>query len=110
MSKKEGFWIRLFFEYGRGHSKTEETYVYLTHEDGYSEKDEEILKSIAHDWAQYDNHGCNLERYEYGFEVVIRPPTEWLEKELIRIMKKYESLTIQENLIRSELGEVKNGK
>lgn len=100
MSKKEGFWVRLWMDRERS-SKTEETYEYLTYDDGYDEKDEESLKSIAEDWAWHDKQGYNSEYYRYGFEIVSKPPKEWLEKELIRLKKEQESLTIQEKLILS---------
>ena len=102
MSKKYGFWIRLWMDRERS-SKIEETYEYLSREDGYDEKDEDSLKSVAEHWAQYDNRGYGSEYYRYGFQVVPKPPREWLEKGLIRLRKEQESLTIQENLIESEL-------
>ncbi len=103
MTKKEGFWVRLFIEYGRGHTVTEETYVYLTHEAGYDEKDEESLRLEAENWANHDNRGYALDRYKYGFEIVPKPPKEWLEKELDRLEEEIESLMAEEDLIKSEL-------
>lgn len=108
MSKKEGFWIRLWMDRERCHKK-EETFEYLLREDGYDEKDEESLKSLAEDWSRHDKQGYNSEYYRYGFEIVSKPPKEWLEKEFIRLMKKQESLMVQENLIKLELGMIKEG-
>jgi len=102
MSKKEGFWVRFWMEKERSF-KTEETYEYLTYEEGCDEKDEESLKSFAEDWAQNDCRGYNSEYYRYGFEVVPKPPKEWLEKELKRLKEEQELLT----LIKEELGIIK---
>lgn len=88
---------------GKGHTVTDETYHYLTYEDGYIEKDEENLRLLAEDWCQYDQHGCDKYRYSYGFEVVLNPPVSWLQEELI---KEQKNLTHQENLIKQELGMV----
>jgi uncharacterized protein YecA (UPF0149 family) len=101
---KEGFWALFWMESGRGHTVREETYVFLKYEDGYSEKDEEILRSEVRDWCQYDKKGCNLDRYDYGFEVVAKPPNTWLEKRLEKLRSEREAIISQENLIKSELG------
>jgi hypothetical protein len=100
---KEGFWIRFWIEYGRGHIKKDETYKFIKYEDGYTEKDEESLKLLAEDWCQYDKRGCDIERYSYGFEVVSKPPGCWLKEELERLRNKHEKIIHQENLIKSEL-------
>ena len=102
--KKEGFWVLFWMESGRGHTVRDETYEFLKYEDGYSEKDEEILRSEAGDWCQYDKKGCNLDRYNYGFEIVPKPPNDWLEKELKKLGSKREEIIRQEDLIKSELG------
>ena len=101
---KEGFWVLFWMEYGRGHTTREETYVFLEYEDGYSEKDEEILRSEVGDWCQYVKRGCNLDRYNYGFAIVPKPPTAWLENELKKLGNKHKEIIRQENLIKSELG------
>ena len=101
--KKEGFWVRLWMTYGKGNGKTEETYQFLTYENGFDEKDE-TLKSVAEYWAENDMRGYSRERYRYGFDVVSKPPNIWLENELKRLSKKQESIIHQENLIRQELG------
>lgn len=101
--KKEGFWVLLWMESGRCHTIRDETYVFLRYEDGYSE-DEEDLRSLAHDWCQYDKEGCDLDRYDYGFDIVSKPPDVWLEKELKELRSKREEIIRQENLIKSELG------
>jgi len=100
----EGFWVLYWMESGRGHTVREETYVFLKYEDGYSEKDEEILRMEVRDWCQYEKHGCDRDRYNYGFEVVPKPTNVWLEKELLRLRKRREEIILQENLIKSELG------
>lgn len=95
---KEGFWVRFWMEYGHGHKK-DETYEFLKYEDGFTEKDGENLKLLAEDWCRYDQRGCDIERYSYGFEVVSKPPEYWLKEELERLMDRHE-----ENLIKFELG------
>jgi len=75
----------------------------LTHEDGYDEKDEVSLKSFAEDWARNDCGGYDSEYYRYGFEIVPKPPKEWLEKELKRLKEEQESLIIQEKLMLSTI-------
>ena len=102
--KKEGFWALFWMEYGRGHTERKETYVFVKYEDDISEKDEEYLKSLVHDWCQYDNRGCNHDSYHYGFDIVPKPPNAWLEKELKKLGSKREEIIRQENLIKSELG------
>lgn len=101
---KEGFWVLFWMEYGRGHTVREETYVFLKYKDGYTEKEEEILKSEANDWCQYDKKGCDRDRYKYGFEIVSKPPNIWLENELKRLMSRSEEIKRRESLIKSELG------
>lgn len=102
-SVNAGFWVRLWMEYGKGHTKTKDTYTYLKYEDGYTKEDEEFLRSLAHDWAQYDEMGFNLDRYSYGFEIVARPPDDWLEKELKSVIEEIKLLKFKLKLIRSEL-------
>jgi hypothetical protein len=74
---KEGFWVLFWMESGRGHT--------------------------VRDLCQYDKKGCNLDRYDYGFEVVAKPPNTWLENELKKLRSKHEQIIRQENLIKSEL-------
>lgn len=102
MSQKEGFWVRLWMERERSF-KTEDTYEYLTYEDGYNEKNEDSLKSIAEDWARNAMRGYNSEYYRYDYEIVDKPPIEWLEKELVRLRRKQESLMTRKKLILSTL-------
>ena len=99
---KEGFWVLFWMEYGRGHTVRKETYVFLKYKDGYSE-DKEDLRSLAENWCQYDKQGCDLDRYNYGFEIVPKPPNTWLEEELKKLRSKHEEIIRQENLIKSEL-------
>lgn len=101
---KEGFWVKFWMEHGRGHTVRDETYIFLEYKEGYKETDDELLKMMAHDWCQYENRGYNCERYHYGFDVVERPPAEWLEKELKKLGKKRENIENMEKLIKSELG------
>lgn len=101
--KKEGFWVLFWMESGRGHTVRDETYVFLNYK-GYEEKDDESLRSLVHDWCQYEKGGCDLDRYSYGFDVVLKPPNDWLEKELKRLRDEQEEIIHQENLIKSELG------
>lgn len=107
MSEKKGFWVRFWMSKERS-PKTEETYKHFDEKDGYSEKDEELLKCLVEDWANNDCRGYNSEHYRYGFEIVSKPPKEWLEKELKSLKGKQESLAAKEELIKLELGEMVN--
>ncbi len=107
MKLKEGFWIRFWMEYGRGHKK-DETYIFLKYEDGFIEKDEESLRLLAEEWCQHDKGGCDIERYSYGFELISKPPECWLKEELKRLKDRNEEIIRQENLIKFELARLKD--
>ncbi len=49
-------------------------------------------------------HCWGRERVRYGFEVVIVPPSCWLQEELIRLKKKKEYIDEQKDLIKKALG------
>ena len=95
-----GFWLKVFM--GNEKHPEAESYMYFKHDDGYSEKDEESLKSIAEDWAQNDQNGWTREHYRYGFDVVTSPPVEWLSKRLNEIRGMQEELIAEETFIKSE--------
>ncbi len=106
MSNK-GFWVRFWMEYGRGSTTKEETYEFLKYADSYTEKekkDDEFLRLLAQEWCQQDHMGWSFDSYHYGFEVVEKPPIEWLVKELKNIIEKQDELIEQKELIESEIG------
>lgn len=102
---QDGFWVRMFL--GKGESPEAETYEFFKFSDGYTEedkKDDEMLRRHTEKWAQNDMQCWGRERFRYGFEVVIVPPSCWLQEELIRLGGEKEILTQKENLIKNVLG------
>lgn len=101
----DGFWLRMFI--GDDKSPKEETYEFFKYSDGYTEedkKDDEQLREHTLNWAENDMCCWGRERFRYGFEVVIVPPSCWLQEELIRLGEAKTALTQQENLINNVLG------
>lgn len=93
---KDGFWVKYWMEYGRGSTTRTETYEFLKYADGYTEEDkknEDFLKILAQEWCQKDHMGWSFDSYHYGFEVVEKPPEEWISDELIRSSDKMVELS-----------------
>ncbi len=100
--KKKGFWMRMWMEWGRGHSTVEEDYRFLLFEDGYEKKDEDSLKAFVQEWADYDKRGVDREYYRYGYDIVDNPPMEWFDKELKRLIECKDALTKKIEFINGE--------
>lgn len=100
--QKDGFWVRLWMESGRGNPKIDQTYVYYKYIDGYTEKDG--FSADAYDWAGYDMGGFEMMRFTSGFEIIMKPPTCWLKKRLKEIEDEKKNINEEETRIKKELG------
>jgi len=78
-------WVRFEIKGGRGHERTEETYVFLEDDDPWSD---ENLRAEAEDWASRTSLGTVAERYKYGFERVKKLP----ERVRLMLIEKYEDM------------------
>jgi len=106
MSETEGtgFWLHVWM--GSEKSPDAQTYLYLKHDEGYSETDEESLKSLTEDWAQNDQGGWAREHYRYGFDVVPNPPVEWLSRRWDSLRAEQIELAKEEFFINTELNKL----
>jgi hypothetical protein len=90
-------------ESGRGHTIINEKYEYLLYEDGYTKEDTKILDNEAYNWAYNDMGGRDKMRFTSGFEIVDKPPHEWIMEELVRTQGELLKIKRKYDLLMSEV-------
>lgn len=78
-------------------------YKFIKEEESYIYKDEKDHLSICEDWAtNIDTCGNYSERgFEYGFDDIISPPQEWIDKKIKSEQTEIEEKTEYINFLKT---------
>ena len=79
IDKNDTRWVR-FWRTWRGTTKKSETYQRLSY---IGSDEEKTLRDCAEAWGT--NQGPSSSEFQYGFEIVDKPPKEWIAEKIKKL-------------------------